>query len=157
MNKTIATILLTSATLLSTLNAQDTEQGVYVGFQSSGFTSHGISAKMDLSDKLAAQGIVGFFGNVSNYSVRGLYKFKQQDHLSLYGYGSVGMWAWNNAFYDENVLGFGGGAGVSYDLRGLDSEFIPLFVNLELGLNVVNFNHYNYGGIGLGSGIEYKF
>ena len=149
----LSTLLLSG--LSTTVMANDGD--VYVGFQSSGFSSNGISAKLDLTDKYTVQGIVGFFGDVNNYSVRGLYHFKQKDHYNLYGYGSLGMWSWNNAFYDESVLGYGAGAGVEYDLRGLDSEFIPLFVNLELGMDIVNFDHYTYGGVELGLGLHYKF
>ena len=148
----VTTLLMTS----TTLNAKET---IGIGFQSSGFSSNGISIKADLTDTFTVQGVGGFFGDVTNYSVRGLYNFQNQKNYNLYGYGSVGMWQIDYTFLeDESVIGYGAGAGVEYDLRGLSPDFIPLFVNFELGMDVVNFdNDSSYGGFVTGLGLHYKF
>lgn len=151
---------LTTATLLLTVSQSTliAEENIGIGFQSSGFSSNGLSVKADIGDKYVAQGVVGFFGDVNNYSVRGLYKFQENTHYNLYGYGSIGMWRWDSVFFgDESVLGYGAGAGIEYDLRALNSNMVPLFVNVELGMDFVNFDNYDYGGFGLGLGLHYKF
>ena len=141
------------------LNAADfSNKNIYAGFQSS-WPSHGLSVKMDMTDKISAQGVIGFFGDLNNYSVRGNYKFKKDQFWDMYGFGSLGLWTWDGygSFADESVVGIGGGAGFEYDLRGLDRSFIPLFVSAELGLNIASFDHYNFSSLGLGVGVHYKF
>ena len=144
--------------MTSHLSAADfSNKNIYAGLQSS-WPSHGLSVKMDFTDKITGQAVVGFLGTLNNYSVRGLYKFKKEQFYDMYGYGSLGLWTWSDSFYaDESVVGVGGGAGIEYDLRGLDSSFIPLFVSAELGLNIASFDHYNFSSLGLGVGLHYKF
>jgi hypothetical protein len=159
-NKIKTTVLATLLAATTQLSAGDfSTKDIYAGFQSS-WPSHGLSVKMDFNDKVTGQAVVGFFGDLNNYSVRGIYKFKKEAFYNLYGYGSLGLWTWDSDYAswdDESVVGFGGGAGFEYDLRGIDRSFIPLFVNAELGLNIANFDHYNYNSIGLGLGVHYKF
>ncbi len=156
--KALTVVALLGAT--SQVSAADlSNKNIYAGFQSS-WPSHGLSVKMDFTDKITGQAVVGFLGELNNYSVRGLYKFKQEHFYSMYGFGSLGLWTWDSdlvGWDDESVLGIGGGAGFEYDLRGLDPTFIPLFVNAELGLNIASFDHYNFSSIGLGVGLHYKF
>ena len=157
MNKIIKGLVTTTLLIISTQSTLNAKETIGIGFQSSGFSSNGLSVKVDLTDKYAIQGIGGFFGDVTNYSIRGLYTFQDKKNYDLYGYGSVGMWKWNDAFFDESVVGYGAGGGVEYDLRGLSADFIPLFVNFELGMDFVNFDHYSYGGFTTGLGLHYKF
>jgi len=91
-------------------------KNLYAGFQSS-WPSHGLSVKMDFTDKITGQAVVGFLGALNNYSVRGLYKFKQESFYSMYGFGSLGLWTWDSDYADwkdESVLGIGGGAGFEF-------------------------------------------
>ncbi|HIO95877.1 MAG TPA: hypothetical protein EYG67_03570 [Campylobacterales bacterium] len=156
MKKTLLSILL-SMGILSNATAND---NLYMGIQSS-FPSEGFSIKMDTSHKVAVQGIFDFIGDETSYALRGLYKFKKEQFYNVYGYGEIGLWSWDKAYYyheSETVLGFGAGAGIEYDLRGLDSSFIPLFVNAELNLHMIDFDYYhNDDEFGLGLGIHYKF
>jgi len=157
LTKVLTTVALLAITTQSTLQAKET---VGVGFQSSGFSSNGLSVKVDLSDTYTVQGIAGFLGDVTNYSMRGLYNFQNEKDYSLYGYGGVGMWQIKYDIFgveDESVVGFGAGAGVEYDLRALSPNFIPLFVNFELGMDVVKFENDSYGGFTTGLGLHYKF
>ena len=134
-------------------------KGIYAGFHSS-WPSHGLSVKMDFSDKITGQAVVGFLGELNNYSVRGLYKFKKENFYSMYGFGSLGLWTWDSDYVgreDETVLGVGAGAGFEYDLRGIDPTFIPLFVTAELGFNIASFDRYNFSSSGFGAGLHYKF
>ena len=146
--------------LSTQVNAMDlSNKNLYAGFQSS-WPSHGLSVKMDLNDKITGQAVVGFLGEINNYSVRGLYKFKKEQFYNMYGFGSLGLWTWNSDYVgwdDESVVGIGGGAGFEYDLRGIDKTFVPLFVSAELGLNIASFDHYNFSSVGLGVGLHYKF
>jgi len=156
------TLLVASLVLTSQANALDldfskaSKGNMYGGFQSS-WPSHGFSLKMDLNEKMTAQAVVGFLGTVNNYALRGIYKFKKEQFYDMYGFGSLGILTWSNDIYDENVFGFGGGAGAEYDIRGIDSSFIPLYVSAELGLNIASFDHYNFSSLGLGVGVHYKF
>ena len=155
--KKLIKVLTVSTLLITSIQAKET---IGVGFQSSGFSSNGLSVKVDLTDTYTVQGIAGFFGDVNNYSVRGLYNFQNKKNYNLYGYGSVGMWKIEYDVFgleDESVVGYGAGAGVEYDLRGLSSDFIPLFVNFELGMDVVKFDNDSYGGFTTGLGLHYKF
>ena len=128
-----------------------------------GVENHGISGKYDINDKLTAQAIIGVwgYGDLTSMTGRVLYKFKKKEHLDFYGYGAVSSWTWNshNYYYkDETSIGFGAGGGVEYDIRGIDPEFIPLYINLDLGFQVANFNNYNdFSGLGWGLGLHYKF
>jgi len=156
--KSVALLTLLGASV--SLSAGDfSGKNIYAGFQST-WPSHGLSVKMDFTDKITGQAVVGFLGDLSHYSVRGLYKFKKEQFYNMYGYGSLGLWTWDSDYSgwkDESVVGVGGGAGIEYDLRGLDSSFIPLFVNAELGLNIASFDHYDFSSVGLGLGVHYKF
>ncbi len=138
--------------LLSTIASAD-QGDVYLGVQ-----SNGLSAKYDLNEKMTAQAILGFWGDVSSYTAKLNYKFKKGDHYDLYGYGDAGMLVWDGSrYYDsESVATFGAGAGGELDLRKFDPDFIPLFVNLELGLSHGSFKNYSYSAFGWGLGIHYK-
>ena len=157
MKNQIKSLVASTLLLIVSQSTLIADEDISVGFQSSGFSSHGLSVKLDVGDKFVAQGVAGLLGDVTNYSVRGLYKFKEKNHYNLYGYGSLGMWQWDNYFHDETVMGYGAGAGIEYDLRGLDSDFVPLFVNVELGMEFIDFDYYDYGGFGIGLGLHYKF
>ncbi len=154
----VLTSVLYSAVEASSLTDSIKDNGVYVGFQSS-WPSYGISAKMDVGDKMAVQGIIGFLGTVNSYSLRGIYKFQREQFYNLYGFGSLGILTWGGvgSYGSESVFGFGAGGGVEYDLRGIDSSFIPIFINLELGITIANFDNYSFGSTGVGLGLHYKF
>ena len=137
-------------------NASFAKQGDWYA----GLEWYGLSAKYDINNKLTAQGIVGLWGysGLTSVTGRALYKFKQAKFYDFYGYGSLTMWSWSDAYYDETVFGFGAGAGGEYDIRGIDRSFIPLFISLDIGIQVASFRYYGgFGGLGLGLGIHYKF
>jgi hypothetical protein len=145
--------LLISALLLTTLQAK--EGDVYAGLE-----WYGLSAKYDVTDKITAQAIGGFWGysDLTSFTGRGLYKFKEQNNYTLYGYGSLSSWSYSGYGYNETVIGFGGGAGAEYDMRGIDPEFIPIFISADIGIEVANFDHYgSFSSLGIGLGIHYKF
>ena len=143
--------LVVLALLSTTANADKGD--TYIGVQSNGF-----SAKYDLNDKITAQALLGFWGDVSSYTGKLNYKFKKGDHYDLYGYGEAGMLVWSGDHYSssESVPTFGGGAGGELDLRRFDPDFIPLFVNLEVGVSAASFDNYAYSSFGWGLGIHYK-
>ena len=153
MKKIIQTTVLLSTLFLSNLNAKSGD--IYAGLE-----WYGLSVKYDATDKVTAQIIGGLWGysNILSVTTKGIYKFKERNYYTLYGYGALTSWAWDNGVENETVLGFGAGGGVEYDLRGLDREFIPLFVSADIGLQVAKFNHYRgFNGVGLEFGIHYKF
>ena len=144
--------------LMSTTQAAESTGGYAVGFQSSGVSS-GLSGKMEISDEITAQAVLGFFGAVSNYSVRGLYKFNSDEHWDAYGFGSLGMWTWDGSggFDDETVFGLGAGVGIEYDWRALAPTLPPVYWNLELGFNIASFDNYDFSSVGIGVGAHYRF
>ncbi|MEA1879537.1 MAG: hypothetical protein U9N11_02670 [Campylobacterota bacterium] len=151
--KLITMGLLSAALLTSTLSAKEGDK--YLGLQ-----WYGLSGKYDITNKITGQAIVGLWGYSGLTSITGRvnYKFKQTKYYNMYGYGSISSWSWSNSFYDETVFGFGAGAGFEYDIRGLDKNFIPLFISGDLGLQVASFDHYgSFGGLGIGLGVHYKF
>ncbi len=163
MKKAVLATMLTLATTQVCANDISntlSKNGIYLGLQSNGWYAGGLSAKMDLNDKLTGQAILGF-GTFTTVTGRALYKFMKQDHLDVYGYGSLGWWHWAGDRYwgSENSMTFGAGGGVEYDLRGLGAQFTaPVFVSGELGLNMVNFDNYgSVSALGLNIGIHYKF
>jgi len=131
-----------------------------LGFQSSTETS-GISGKMDYTDKIALQGSIGVFGNLTNYSGKGIYKFKSADYWDLYGFGQVGMWVWDGGTYYETQtqtsFGIGGGAGIEWDWRALSKDLPPISWNCEIGFSTASFDFYDYSPIDFGIGGHYRF
>ena len=145
--------LIVLALLSTTLHAETGD--IYAGLE-----WYGISGKYDVTDKITAQAIVGAWGynNLTSITGRGIYKFKQKDDYSLYGYGALTSWTWDNGFNKETIFGFGAGAGIEYDIRGLDRTLPAIYLNADAGLQYANFSHYGgFGGLGLGLGIHYKF
>ncbi len=151
MKNVLKKSLVVLALLSVTANADKGD--VYLGVQ-----SNGLSAKYDLSEKMTAQAILGFWGDVSSYTAKLNYKFKKGDHYDLYGYGDAGMLVWDGNYYQksESTATFGGGIGGELDLRKFDPEFIALFVNVEAGLSMASFENYSYSAFGWGLGIHYK-
>ncbi len=134
------------------------------GFQGS-FPASGLSGMMNITDDIAVQAILGFFGNLRTFAGRGLYKFQEEDFWDLYGYGMIGAWSYqgfaigNNTRQRETVLGLGAGAGFQYDWRAYNPEFPPISWNIELGIGFVDFNevNYNFSTIMFGAGVHYRF
>ncbi len=152
--KLIASTLITAFVLPVAATAGSKSGGnLGVGAQSS-WPSYGLSAKYDINDDVAVQGTVGALGTVSNYGGRVLYKFKKEPKYNLYGFGSVGMYNYSSGIFDESVTGFGGGAGLEYDL-GNEFSGTPITMSGEIGLASVGFDNYNYSSFGLGFGIHY--
>lgn len=149
----------------SAQNVQPTQYGV--GFQAT-FPSYGLSGMMDITPTISAQGILGFFGSLKTYAVRGLYRFKRKDYWNLYGYGMIGAWSYTGRYYDydrdwiddtETTVGFGVGAGFEYDWRGWDAELPAIFWDFEIGLGFANFNTvgYDFSVLAIGGGVHYRF
>ena len=128
-----------------------------VGVQSTGVSATGLSVKYDVNEKITAQGIIGLLGEVTNYAVRGIYNFKQDDNFKYYGYASLGIWQYNDSYYNETSVGYGAGVGLKYDVRKLDKTFPPIFLSTEIGFDLINFDNYSYGGVDIGFGVHYKF
>ena len=147
--------------LMSAMNANaEIGNGEYaVGWQS-GFATFGIAGRVGINDKISAEGILGLFGALSNYGVRGLYTFQEKEYWGSYAFGSVGIWSWNSDIYgidDETAFGFGAGVGIEYDWRAFGYQLPPVSWNLELGLGLVNFENYDFNAFSIGAGARYKF
>jgi hypothetical protein len=130
-----------------------------IGFQSS-LPAWGLSAMYDINDQVTAQAIVGAFGTLTTFGGRGLYRFSKEEAYNLYGYGTVGMWSYPGIIR-ENVVGFGGGAGIELDWRrilGSDTgSFPPIFSSIDIGMVLASFEYYNFSGFTMGGGIHYRF
>ena len=132
------------------------EERFSVGFQSS-FPAWGLSAKKNFGEKYAIQAIIGPVGALKTFAGRGLMKIKEDEMWSMYGYGTVGIWHYSFLGVGETVLGYGAGAGIEYDIRSLDEDLPPIYLNAELGIGVVNFGEvdYNFSTITIGIGAHY--
>ncbi|MCF6245622.1 MAG: hypothetical protein L3J43_11390 [Sulfurovum sp.] len=152
--KIISSLVVATALLTTTLSAK--EGDFYAGLQ-----WYGLSGKYDVTDQITAQAIVGLWGYSSLKSITGRvnYKFIQKNHTDFYAYGSLSSWSWSSSVYgDETVFGFGAGVGAEYDIRGINRNFIPLFISADIGVQVASFDHYdNFAGLGIGLGVHYKF
>jgi hypothetical protein len=131
-----------------------------VGFQSS-YPAWGLSGTYDVNEDISAQAILGFFGNLQTYAARGVYRFQQEDQWNLYGYGLLGIWRYSFSAFgisdSENAVGFGLGAGMEYDWRSWNETLPPIYWNIELGLGIVDMDHYNFSTIMFGAGLHYRF
>jgi hypothetical protein len=129
-----------------------------VGFQSS-WPAYGISGIYDVNPQVSGQAVLGFLGGWTTVSGRGLYRFAQRPFLDPYGFGSVGMWRYDSGFADASAVSFGGGGGIDFDLRRLGPDIPPLYLNMELGLSIMNMELAGYTGawMAFGAGMHYRF
>jgi hypothetical protein len=131
-----------------------------VGFQSS-YPAWGLSGTYDVNEDISAQAILGFFGNLQTYAGRGVYRFQQEEQWNLYGYGLLGIWRYSFSAFgiseSESAVGFGLGAGLEYDWRAWNETLPPIYWNIELGLGIVDMDHYNFSTIMIGAGLHYRF
>lgn len=160
-------LLLAQSSVLAQNNILDQEAGKYkVGFMAS-FPSYGLSGIMEINDKVSVQGILAPMGDLSNYSVRGLYKIEERESWHTYGYGSIGLWTHKYTDYSNNpygetetesAIGIGAGVGIEYDWSiwyGEDTP--PISSSLEIGFGSVGLDNYNYSAISIGAATHYKF
>ena len=141
-----------------------------VGFQSS-WPAWGLSGMVDVNDRIAVQGIVGFIGDLKTYAGRGIFRFRREDKWNAYGYAMVGAWSYTGAKISvvypyieettETAMGFGGGIGIEYDWRNwmTVSDLPSIMWNFEIGLANVNFDEvdYNFSSFTFGVGAHYRF
>lgn len=120
--------------------------------------AYGVSGMYDFSEEVSGQVVLGFFGPVSAFSGRILYRFQKSDAYDLYGYGTVGSWNYSRG---GSSVGFGAGAGLEYSWPKLldNSEAPPLFGNIEVGFVTLSneFEGYNFSSFVYGVGIHYRF
>jgi len=154
--KLISSILLTTALLTTTVSAQDGDW--YGGVQLSG-----LSIKKDISNNSTLQGIVNFWGygyDVDVFSFTGRYirKVKQERYYNLFwaaGAGITTVSASNSNL--GTAIHAAAGVGAEYDVRGLDRNFIPLFISAEIDAGFVSVSGYGGAGVGIDLGLHYKF
>jgi hypothetical protein len=154
--KIISSMLVASALLSTTVSANEGDW--YAGVQLSG-----LSLKKDISNNSTLQGIVNFWGygyDVDVFSFTGRYirKVKQEKNYNLYWVAGAGV---TTVSASNSTLGtaFHGEAGVGaeYDIRGLDRDFIPLFISAEIDAGFVSVSGYGGAGVGIDIGLHYKF
>lgn len=128
-----------------------------LGFQSS-WPAYGLSAIYDLNPTVSGQAVVGFLGGWTTFSGRGLYRFSQRPFIDPYGFGSLGMWRYDSGFANASAVSVGGGGGVDLDLRMLVPDFPAVYMNVELGLSVMNMELAGYTGafMSFGAGLHYR-
>ncbi len=128
-----------------------------IGFQS-GLASYGLVGRVGITDEISAEAVLGFFGVLSHYGVRGLYTLKDEDYWNAYAFGTAGFLTWDGLFKDESSVVFGGGVGIEYDWQAFNEDLPPISWNLELGLGVApGFDDYSFSAFGIGAGLRYKF
>lgn len=157
IKKTALTAATVSLSLLTATANAEIGNGEYaLGFQN-GFSTAGVAARVGINDEISAEVILGFFGALSHYGVRGLYTLQDEGDWSTYAFGSTGIWTWDSSYYSETAFGVGAGAGVEWDWRSFNSSLPPITWNIELGLGLVSFDRYNFGAFSFGTGARYHF
>ena len=138
----------------SAATAKPMKNGKYGAGVQLSFPTGGLSVKKEMSDTLTAQATIGGGGYYTVIGGRALYKFKKEPDYDIYGFGGLSYINWSYFGYNESAVGFGGGAGVEYDVTK------EISVNGELGYYGANFGTGftgSYGGVGLGIGAHYWF
>ena len=141
----------------STVGMQGGKYGL--GLTSS-YPAYGLSGTLQLSEKITAEALLGFFGTVANLGARGWYRFKRHEKFDLYGYGAVGMYRYDYDIDTETVFGIGGGAGLEWSLQKVlgDDSLPPVFFNIDVGMAFASFEHYGgFSTLGFGGGAHYRF
>ena len=135
------------------------EPPVYgIGVQKLG-TGWGISGTADLNDELAGQLVLGPFGDMHVYAVRGLYSFYRRMDWRVYafGQGSYLKYRYDPAFARESALSFGAGVGLEYDWRRDLPDMLPFLWNIEVGLLTDRLDNKSVSGLKIGAGVHYRF
>jgi len=156
MKKTLLKILLISFFSIN-VNA---DTNFYGGVEAGLPLTIGISGKMDLTDKVTMQGIVGFLGELSNYSAKAIYKIDKKKLYDLYAYGLIGVWKWDDDYFDEHetTMGYGIGGGLEFKLQELfGPQAPPLYMSGELGFDKLDLEYVEYTGLHIGGAIHYRF
>lgn len=145
-------------TSIQTVGMQGGKYGV--GMTSS-WPVYGLSGTMQFNETLTGEAVLGIFGVLNSYGGRAWYRFDRNENYDFYGYGSLSLLQYRYSRFGggtESVMGLGAGVGVESGLQKLfDEDFLPLFVNAELGLALANFDHYNFSSFVFGFGIRYRF
>ena len=165
-------LILVFILLLAQSSVLAQEEGKYkIGFMAS-FPSYGLSGIMKINDKVSVQGILAPMGDLSSYSVRGLYKIQEEETWHTYSYGSIGIWKHeyeevvnSSNYYNlttetktESAVGFGAGVGIEYDWSiWYGEDFPPISSSLEIGFGSVGLDNYEYSAISIGAATHYKF
>lgn len=146
-------------TTIQTVGMQGGKYGV--GMTSS-WPVYGLSGTMQFNETITGEAVLGIFGALTSYGGRLWYRFDPNENYDFYGYGSLSILQYRYGRFGggtESVMGLGAGAGVESSLQKIfdDEDFLPLFVNAELGLALANFDHYNFSSFVFGFGIRYRF
>jgi len=154
--KIISSMLVACALLTSSTSA-------YEGDWYGGAQLSGLSLKYDLTNDTTAQGIVNFWGygyNVDVLSFTGRYikKVKQARNYNFYWAAGAGITTISGSNTNLGTAFHGeAGIGAEYDIRGIDKDFVPIFISGELDAGFVSVSGYGGAGIGLDVGLHYKF
>ncbi len=163
-------ILISSVSVFAQKNQEEKKTKFGIGLQNLS-PAWGISGMLDITPDMSIQGIIDPLGNLKMYTGKGIYRFKKGPSWSAYGYGMAGAWShypyydvvgWNVVKKTETIVGFGAGAGIEYDWRGLSADFsnFPLiWWNIEIGLGKIDFKKsgVDFSGIMIGGGLHYRF
>jgi len=133
------------------------------------FPAWGLSGKLNLNERVTAQGVFGLIGDLRMYGGRVLYHFNRREQSTVYAFGSLGGFSykglrfrdsddpfdWTLEETTETVIGMGAGLGAEYFFSGLPE----IGWNLEVGFTHVDFKEvdYNFSSIMIGVGSHYYF
>jgi len=138
--------LIGTAMLSTVLLADAGDQ--YIGVQ-----NLGISYKIDLTNETAVQGVIGksFAQDGLVFEASGIYKLPIEKYVNGLGYLSAIV---KRSDVGDNDISFGASAslGVEVDIRAIDRDLPPVFLNARGGLAIGLSNTFDYG-----VGVHYKF
>jgi len=128
-----------------------------LGYQFSS-SLHGLSATMDLSDKVTGQAILGLFGDISHVTARARYHLASDQDWDAYGYASLGLLHFDDSDFDsETTLAVGGGIGMEYDWQHISADLPPIRWSFELDFNTADFDNHDLSQFSIGIGAHYRF
>ncbi len=153
-----ALAILTICLMSLSFYAQAGQGRIGLGYQGM-FPASGIHAKYDVTDRITAQGVIGFWGTISTYAARGIYKFSDSGY-PIYAFGTLSKFNYDGYLGTaaDSVIGYGGGVGIEYNWQDLvGADIPPLHWNIELGFIGVSssFGYSGLGGIFFGGGLTY--
>jgi len=117
--------------------------------------SSGLSGKVVFDNTHAGEIIFGVLGTVNNLSGKYSYYINRENKLDKYIYLQAGNWKYNSIGMDESVFGYAIGVGIDFSLTSFYWWPKNLKTSIELGLNKVNLNYYDYPSINFGVGLHY--
>jgi hypothetical protein len=105
-----------------------------LGFQRITYNCWGLSLMVNLSPRIAVEGLYGLIGDRQAYGLRSLFRFLKFNNFNVYGYGLIGAEKVEEWGASETGLLVGGGIGVEYNFERILADLISFGLHAEMGV-----------------------